>query len=284
MESIHPNTQIGLVSIAVADFNRSIPYYTQNIGLRLLQRDGDSALLGTSERPLLNLIEQPGATLPRGTTGLYHFALLVPSRLALAKTIKNLVDTNTPLGGFSDHSVSEAIYLSDPDGNGIEIYRDREREMWPMQNGSLQMGTLPLDLQNLMGELNGRTPQWSGLHPDSKMGHIHLHIRNLNEAENFYSKILGFDRMMRYGTAASFVSAGGYHHHVGLNTWAGNGAPAPPPNAIGLRHFQIILPTQAALDSISARLDSHQIPFEARCETLLLQDPSNNKIKIKVQA
>ena len=284
METIDAQTQIGTVSLHVSDFNRSLPYYTQNIGLHLLSQEGNKAILGTAERPLLELVASPGATLPRGTTGLYHFALLVPSRLELAKTLKNLVDTETPLGGFSDHSVSEAIYLSDPDGNGIEIYRDRQRDEWPMQNGRLQMNTLPLDLQNLMGELSGRSPQWQGIHPGTKMGHIHLHIRDLDEAENFYSAVLGFERMMRYGSAAGFVSAGGYHHHIGLNTWAGKGAPPPADGAVGLRHFEIILPSDSALAAVHKRLKAHNIATRRADHGLILQDPSQNGILIKVQA
>jgi catechol 2,3-dioxygenase len=282
MEAIHPNTQIGLVSLTVADFGRSLPYYIQNIGLKLLSREDNVALLGAAERPLLELVEKPGATLPRGTTGLYHFALLVPSRLELAKTFKNLVDTETPLGGFSDHSVSEAIYLSDPDGNGIEIYRDRPRDEWPWQNGRLQMNTLPLDLQSLMGELNGRSPQWQGIHDGTKMGHIHLHIRNVDEAEQFYCDILGFDRIMRYGPSAGFVSAGGYHHHIGLNTWAGAGAPPPPATAAGLRSYQIILPSQTALDVVVQRLKENALAHEPQDSGIALQDPSKNNLLLKV--
>ncbi len=282
MEAIHPKTQIGLVSLTVANFGRSLPYYTQNIGLKLLSQDGQVAILGTAERPLLELIEQPGATLPRGTTGLYHFALLVPSRLELARTFKNLVDTETPLGGFSDHSVSEAIYLSDPDGNGIEIYRDRRREEWPMQNGRLQMNTLPLDLQSLIGELNGQSRQWHGLHDGTQMGHIHLHIRNVAEAEQFYCDILGFDRIMRYGPSAAFVSAGGYHHHIGLNTWAGVGAAPPPAGSAGLRYYEIILPSQTALDAVVHRLQQNDVATTEQDGRITLQDPSKNNVRLKV--
>lgn len=282
MEAIHPNTQIGLVSLTVADFGRSLPYYTHNIGLKLLSQDGNTAVLGTTERPLLELIEEPDATLPRGTTGLYHFALLVPSRPELAKTFKNLVDTETPLGGFSDHSVSEAIYLSDPDGNGIEIYRDRLREEWPMQNGRLQINTLPLDLQSLIGELNGRSPQWQGLHDGTKMGHIHLHIRNVDEAEQFYCDLLGFERIMRYGPSAGFISAGGYHHHIGLNTWGGVGAPPPPAGSAGLRYYQIVLPTQESLAAVEQRLKEYDVAYEQQDGGITLQDPSKNNLLLKV--
>jgi catechol 2,3-dioxygenase len=184
------------------------------------------------------------------------------------------------LGGFSDHSVSEAIYLSDPDDNGIEIYRDRKREEWPMQNGRLQMNTLPLDLQSLVSELNGQSRAWQGLHDGTKMGHIHLHIRNVDEAEAFYCDILGFERMMRYGPSAGFVSAGGYHHHIGLNTWAGVDAPPPPAGSAGLRYYQIILPSQTALESVVQRLRKNDVAFAEQAGEVALQDPSQNNLRL----
>ena len=284
MEAIHEKTHIGLVSLKVADFGRSLPFYTCNIGLKLLQQDGDTAVLGTTQRPLLELIQQPNATPPGGTTGLYHFALLVPNRLELSRTFKNLVETRTRFQGFSDHSVSEAIYLGDPDGNGIEIYRDRKRNEWPMVNGRLNMGTLPLDLDDLASELTPQNANWTGIHPGTVMGHIHLHVRDLDEAENFYVNILGFERIMRYGPSAGFVAAGGYHHHIGLNTWAGVGVSAPPPEMAGLRYYHILLPNQAALDAVAKRLDANKITYTNQPEELIVRDPSQNEIRLKLDA
>ena len=284
MEAIHPKTHIGLVSLKVADFGRSLPFYTRNIGLKLLRQDGDTAVLGTAERPLLELIQQQNATPPGGTTGLYHFALLVPNRLELARTFKNLVETRTRFQGFSDHSVSEAIYLGDPDGNGIEIYRDRKRSEWPMENGRINMGTLPLDLDGLAGELTPQNAAWSGIHPGTVMGHIHLHVRNLDEAEDFYVNGLGFERIMRYGPSAGFVAAGGYHHHIGLNTWAGVGVPAAPPEMAGLRYYQILLPDEAALQAVAARMEARNISYESTAAGLRVNDPSQNQILLEVSA
>ncbi|MCB8981283.1 MAG: VOC family protein [Ardenticatenaceae bacterium] len=282
MEAIHAQTHIGLVSLTVSNLRRSLTFYTQNIGLKLLSLEEQSAVLGTAERPLLHLVEQPGATHVANATGLYHFALLLPSRVDLARSLKHMVQTETPLGGFSDHSVSEAIYLSDPDGNGIEIYRDRKRQEWPIQNGRLEMDTRPLDLQGLMGELNGRTPAWDGMPAGTQMGHIHLHIRDVDEAERFYCDVLGFDRIMRYGPSAAFVSAGGYHHHIGLNTWAGRGAPPPPAGSVGLRHYLILLPTQEALAAVKARLEANNISYEEKDGVIALHDPSQNHIHLQV--
>jgi len=284
MEAIHPQTQIGLVSLTVSDLRRSLLFYTHNIGLKVRHQDDQTAVLGTSDRPLLHLVEQPGAKHQANATGLYHFALLLPSRVELAKSLKHMIQTETPLGGFSDHSVSEAIYLSDPDGNGIEIYRDRQRSEWPMRDGRLQMNTLPLDLQGLIGELNGRTPAWDGMPAGTTMGHIHLHIRDVDEAEAFYSDVLGFDRIMRYGPSAAFVSAGGYHHHIGLNTWAGRGAPPPPAGAVGLRHYQLLLPTAEALAAVRTRLENNGIGFATEDDVIVLHDPSHNKIHLQVAA
>lgn len=284
MEAIHPQTHIGLVSLTVSDLRRSLSFYTHNIGLKLLRQENQSAFLGTAERPLLHLVEQPGAKHQANVTGLYHFALLLPSRVELAKSLKHMIQTETPLGGFSDHSVSEAIYLSDPDGNGIEIYRDRQRSEWPMRDSRLQMNTLPLDLQGLIGELNGRTPAWDGMPSGTTMGHIHLHIRDVAEAEAFYCDVLGFDRIMRYGPSAAFVSAGGYHHHIGLNTWAGHGAPPPPAGSVGLRHYQVLLPSQDALAAVQGRLEANGIRFAAENGIIALRDPSQNQIHLQAVA
>ena len=151
-----------------------------------------------------------------------------------------------------------------------------------MQNGRLQMNTLPLDLQSLIGELNGQARQWHGLHDGTQMGHIHLHIRNVDEAEQFYCDILGFDRIMRYGPSAAFVSAGGYHHHIGLNTWAGAGAAPPPAGSAGLRYYVIVLPTQTALDAVVHRLQQNDVAYTEQDGRITLQDPSKNNVQLKV--
>lgn len=278
--SIHPQTHIGLVSLAVSDLGRALRFYQHNIGLTLHQQEGDEAYLGVGNDDLLHLKELPGATAVTRATGLYHFALLVPSRLALAKTLKHLIETQTPLGGFSDHHVSEAIYLSDPDGNGIEIYRDRPREEWQVKNGVLQIVTAPLDIDDVLRELNG-SESWDGLAPGTKMGHIHLQVSHLRQAEAFYTKVLGFDFVARYGRAASFVSAGGYHHHIGMNTWAGTGASPRPATAVGLRWYSLQLPNQAALAEILQRLQEAGTAVSQDESGYFLQDPSQITIRLR---
>lgn len=280
--NIHPNTKIGAVYLTVSDFGRSLPYYQHNIGLKLHRQEGDMAYLGAGGRDLLALRELPSATHPRRTTGLYHFAILVPSRLELALTLKHLVDTETRIGGASDHLVSEALYLSDPDGNGIEIYRDRPRHEWPLVNGQIEMDTKAFDVDSVLGELHGRDHTWAGLHADTTIGHIHLHVSHLPEAEAFYTQVLGFDLIMHYGPSAAFVSAGGYHHHIGLNTWAGVGAPPPPPGAVGLNWYEILLPDEEALLATAVRLQTAHIPTEQREGGLFFRDPAQNGIVLRV--
>ncbi|MEM7348358.1 MAG: VOC family protein [Chloroflexota bacterium] len=275
--------QLGYVHLTVANLDRSLAFYQDIIGLELHQQQTGTAYLGVGDKPLLRLTEQPNARRVSGTTGLYHFAILVPSRLALAQSLKRIAETRTPVEGFADHLVSEAIYLPDPDGNGIEIYRDRPRTEWTYEpNGRLNMGTDPLDVEGVLGELAGNPQPWTGLHPDTVMGHIHLHVAHLEEAETFYRDVLGFDLMLQYGGMASFLSVGGYHHHLGFNTWAGVGAPPPPTDALGLRWWTINLPNQAALDQLLAQLAHSDIVTETMDEGWFLRDPAQNGLMLAV--
>lgn len=279
--TIHPQTHMGRVHLTVADLGRSLDYYQQGIGLALLRHDGRTVYLGAGERELLVLTEQPGARPTRRTTGLYHFALLTPSRLELARTLQHLIDTETPIYGASDHAVSEALYLTDPDGHGIEIYRDRPRDAWEYTNGRIKMVTEPFDADGVLGELNGRTLPWTGLHPNTIMGHVHLHVANIPAAEQFYAELLGFEVMAHYGSSASFVSAGGYHHHLGLNTWAGEGAPPPPPDAARLLWYEIVLPETAVLTQLVSRLQSAQISVTQNTDDVYqFSDPAGNGIRL----
>ena len=204
--------------------------------------------------------------------------MLLPDRRDLARAVQHLIDEGYPLQGMSDHLVSEALYLSDPDGNGIEIYADRPRETWRTRNGQLELATVPLNLNDLLGELDDDDSPWTGLPSGTCIGHVHLHVADLEAAEAFYRNVLGFDLVSRYGPSASFVSAGGYHHHIGMNTWAGVGVPSPPPDAVGLRQFTVLLPDEPALRTLRDQLDRFEIPHSALPKGLLLRDPSNNEI------
>jgi catechol 2,3-dioxygenase len=280
--TIHSNTRIGRVSLTVADLKRSLDFYQSALGFSIHTHVNGRASLGAGGTDLLELVEKPGARQVRATTGLYHFAVLVPTRFQLALSLKNILETQTPVQGFADHLVSEAIYLPDPDGNGIEIYRDRPRDQWRQEDGRLRMATDPLDLDDLLAELEGHNGPWSGLHPETLIGHIHLHVRDISEAEGFYQKVLGFDLMLRYGPSASFLSAGGYHHHLGVNTWAGAGAPQPPEDAVGLRWYEIRLPNQAELDKIADQVRQAGCALDERRDGLFIRDPSENGVLLGV--
>lgn len=278
-ETIAPETTIGEISLFVSDLDRSVTFYQDRLGFQTIERDSERAVLGAGGRRLLNLVEKPGASKPQKTTGLYHFAVLLPNRRSLAHVLYHLAETETGVQGAADHGVSEALYLSDPDGNGIELYRDRRRSEWPVDDiGRLMMDTDELDIDNLVMELRDGPPEWQGLPEKTVIGHVHLHVRDLKEAEQFYTQVLGFQLMQRYGSGAAFVSAGGYHHHIGFNIWAGVGAPPPPDNSVGLDWFQVRLPGASALEAVRSRLESAAVPFETRGEGILVRDPSQNGV------
>jgi catechol 2,3-dioxygenase len=278
---IDPNTTIGLVSLTVSNLDRSLAYYQQNIGLQLRERNGGTATLGAGERNLLKLQELPGARLVRRATGLYHFALRVPSRLELARTLHHLIETETPIDGASDHFVSEALYLSDPDGHGLEIYRDRPRSDWYDAQGNFHMSTDPFDLHGVLGELKNGNQPWPGLHPETVMGHVHLQVDDVAQARRFYTETLGFEHMADY-PMASFVSAGGYHHHIGMNSWMGAGAPPPPENAARLLFYEIYLPDKVSLAGVLERLKKAAIPLSEQETGWLVRDPAQNSILLRV--
>jgi len=230
------DAHIGQVSLTVRDLGRSLPFYRDVLGF---EEVGPGRLAPPGGRVLIELHERKDAIAkPRRTSGLYHFAILVPSRAALGRSLRRLAEKRWPMSGAADHLVSEALYLDDPDGLGIEIYRDRPRDTWRVANGELAMATDPLDLQAIHDEPGAETP-WNGLEAGTIMGHVHLHVPHIDTAEAFYCGRIGFDPVVRRYPGALFVSAGGYHHHLGLNTWVGIGAPPPPDNAVGLRSFTI---------------------------------------------
>lgn len=281
-ENIAPAAAIGEVQLAVADLNRSAGFYEKGLGFQLLRREGGQAVLGAGGRRLVVLNELPGAKPMHGTTGLYHFAVLLPDRKSLARLLYHLAETNRGVAGLADHGVSEALYLADPDGNGIELYRDRRKNEWPVDDlGRLQMGTEELDVDDLVMELKGGLEPFQGLPSGTVIGHVHLRVRDLGEAEQFYNGVLGFQVMQRYGSGAVFLSAGGYHHHIGMNTWESAGAPPPPAGAAGLRWFEIRLPDPAVLEGLRARLVSAGVAFEEQEGGLLLRDPSGNGVLVK---
>jgi len=282
-QKLHPQTMLGYVHLTIVDLERSISFYRRSLGFQVHHQKGNTAYLGSGSGDLVALTEISGARRVPRRTGLYHFAILTPSRQALGRSLKNLVETETPLQGGADHLVSEALYLSDPDGNGIEIYRDRPRSAWQYEDGKLKMGTDPLDYQGILAETDGDNGEWRGLEPSTRLGHMHMHVAELKEATNFYENVLGFDFLIDYMGSAAFLSAVGYHHHIGLNVWNGIGAPPPPPDSVGLRYFTVQLVDEDDREKLIERLTDHHINFDTSSQGLFLRDPSHNGILFVVK-
>lgn len=283
--TLPPETGIGAVHLTVHDLERSEQFYHQVMGFKTLQRHASELqLTADGPKPLLVLHGDAAAPpRPRRTTGLYHYAVLTPSRRDLARSIVRLAQSQYPLQGGADHLVSEALYLADPDDNGIEIYRDRPSEEWPrLEDGSLQMANEPLDINGIVGELGGQNDSGDGLAPGTTIGHMHLNVGNLRDAESFYHELLGFDIVVRWHGQALFVSAGGYHHHLGLNTWNGVGAPPPPENAVGLKYFELALPSAGQVEELADRVVKAGLTVEEAGGSPLLRDPFRNGILLKV--
>ena len=289
--SIHPATKIGVVSIRVANLENQVTFYQQVLGFQLHWREENRAGLGAGGNDLLHLTEEPDLKRYRGVTGLYHFAVLFPNRRELARAIARLFVLkyqNYP----TDHIMTKTTYLDDPEGNGIELYCESPEDgTWTLANGvyetrradgSLSDGREPLDVKALLTHLKEDDRLDESIPPETRMGHIHLHVRNIDEAVDFYHGVIGFDVMgVAKAFRMGFVSAGGYHHHIGLNTWQGEGAPPPPADALGLRHFAVELPNQQALDDVIARVEKAGIPANQTEDGLLLYDPSQNGVILK---
>ena len=276
---IPPDTAIGKVRLRVADIDGLTTFYERVVGLRAVERDNGVARLGPDGgAPLVELVSAPDAPpAPSFSTGLFHLAVLVPDRAELARSLQRVAGAGWRLTGASDHLVSEALYLQDPEGNGIEIYRDRPRDQWGEDGGELRMATLPLDLEGVLGELDPGDPPADGMPARTTIGHVHLQVADIPAAEGFYNGALGLDVMVRSYPGALFLSAGGYHHHLGLNTWQSQGAPAPPDGALGLDRYELVLPDAAARDDAAERLADAGDPVRLD-EGVLATDPSGNRV------
>ena len=262
----------GRVFLRVADVARSLAFYRDVLGFRVVRDEGRGVALAPAgapdgdrdgaERELIVLHEVPGiARRPMRpvTTGLYHVALLVPSRRALGRALLGLRESGYPLRGMSDHAVSESLYLDDPDGNGLEIYAARPRSEWPVAGGVVQMTVDPLDVAGVLAAAGERPTPWTGLPRETVVGHVHFTVANLEAATAFYRDVVGFDVMLRMPTLVA-VSAGGYHHHVNLNTWAGAGAPPDSASVAGLAAWELVVPDAAAREAATQRLDAARDP------------------------
>jgi catechol 2,3-dioxygenase len=276
---IPTDTHIGKVRLRVADIDRLSEFYERVVGLPAAERNGELARLGPEAgEPLVELVSAPGAPpAPAFSTGLFHLAILVPDRAELARSLRRVAGAGWRLTGASDHLVSEALYLRDPEGNGIEIYRDRPREEWGHDGGELRMATLPLDLEGVLGELGPGEEDANGMPAGTTMGHVHLQVADIPAAEAFYNRSLGLDVMVRSYPGALFLSAGGYHHHLGLNTWQSQGAPPPPEGALGLDRYELVLPSEDERDAAAGRLGETGDPVRLD-EGVLATDPSGNRV------
>ena len=274
-----PIIYTGEVHLNVLDLVRSIRFYKEIIGFKVLEETSNKAVLTADGKTPLLIIEQPKNVTPKEPrrTGLYHFALLLPERADLGMTIKHFVEHKVALGA-SDHKVSEALYLSDPDGNGIEIYTDRDPSEWSWTNGEVAMSTDPLDGQSVVAESTDEL--WDGLPTGTLMGHVHLHVAHLPEAETFYNA-LGFEVVANY-PQAQFMSNGKYHHHIGLNTWSGEGATQPSVASVGLQSYTLIYPDGAVLTEAIAKVKELGEKVESLEGGYLVKDPSGNRIVLRI--
>lgn len=285
--SIDPATEVGVLSLTVADLERSLAFYTGAIGFQVLYRGDGEATLAAAGTPLLHLHEAlDAAPWPHdryGHTGLYHFAILMPTRADLGRWLRHWLEIGLPVPGQGDHLVSEALYLSDPDGHGIEIYRDRPRDQWQWVNGQVRMGTGPVDVRGLIEEADRDDKPWSGLAAGTRLGHMHLQVGDIPQAVAFYHGVLGFDIVAQMPSAL-FLSAGGYHHHIGMNTWHSQGAQPAPANTAALRFFTIQLPHESARREVLDRLEEAGIAYSRDDDVVVLQDPWHNIILLHVGA
>ncbi|HEX8036744.1 MAG TPA: VOC family protein [Ktedonobacterales bacterium] len=283
--ALDPATRVGLLSLAVANLERSVIFYRDALGFAVLERGDSQATLGAGDTPLLLLTEEPGAT-PwphdrQSFTGLYHFAILVPTRADLGRWLQHWLELGFPLPGQGDHLVSEALYLSDPDGNGIEVYRDRPRSEWRWVNGTVQMAADPVDIRGVLEEAQRAGQPWTGMAPGTRLGHMHLQVGDIPQAEGFYHGVLGFDIVARMPSAL-FVSAGGYHHHIGMNTWHSRGAGPAPAGFAGLRFFTIESPTEEARANLVARVRAAGLEAREHDGVVAIDDPWQNTILLTV--
>jgi catechol 2,3-dioxygenase len=274
--------RLGAVHITVSDLDRSVAWYQRALGLRVHRQDVGEAALGTGGDDVIVLHEDPQARPAGRHAGLYHYALLYASREELARAALRLAATSTPIEGASDHGTHEAIYLPDPDGNGIELAADRPREQWPTPEEEFSgSGPRPLNFESLLGTVAGEQPRPQA-GPGLRVGHVHLHVGDIGEGLAFYRDLLGFEVWFVMPTAA-FVAAGGYHHHLGFNVWRGQGAPPVPEHVAGLRHWTIVLDTPEQVAEVRGRVDAAGIATASEDGGFAVADPWGIPVRIVSQ-
>lgn len=278
-DHLPPGTRMGPIHLRVRDLDRALDFWKGLLGMRALRRAGETVELG-ADAPVVRLTGDPRAPpRPPHAPGLYHVAILLPGREHLARFVEHASAFRIPLQGGADHLVSEALYLGDPEGNGIELYADRPAAEWEYREGQLQMGTAPLDIEDLLSQAG--TDAWDGTPAGTRVGHVHLQVADVPAAAAFYRDAVGFEPTATMGDQAVFLSAGGYHHHLGANSWASRGQALPPENAAGLVAYEIHVPDADALGQAEARLAAHGASREA--DAVTLRDPmSGARLRIAV--
>ncbi|MPY67605.1 VOC family protein [Deinococcus sp. SDU3-2] len=279
---LHPDLSPGAAELTVSDLSRSVTFYRQVLGMTVLERGDGTAQLGTATRPLLRLMEVPGAPpAPRSSPGLYHFAVLLPTRVDLARWVRHVAGLGLRVGQ-GDHLVSEAFYLNDPDGHGIEVYRDRPRPEWRWTLDQVEMASDPVDIAGLLAEPGAEMP-FQGLPEGTVMGHFHLRVTDVAAAEAFYRGVLGFDVVSRW-PGALFVSVGGYHHHLGLNAWQSEGGRPAPEATARLLGAELVLPSAAEIERLAGHLEAVGVPFTRDGAGLDVRDPAGNRLSFRATA
>jgi len=277
-DRLNPNTRIGAVALTVSNLKNALRFYQYTIGLTVHRCVENRAYLGAPDSEFLTLIETPDARPLEHEKGMYHFAIVVPTQLALAQVLMHYAQSRTPVQGLSEHYVSQSVYLGDPDGHGVEIYWDRPREDWEYPDGELKIGTTTLNTEAILKELDSTRPGWRGLPAGTPIWHIHLHALHIPTSEAFYRDIIGFDVVTRFRTFMSMLSAGGYHHHIACAMGSG----FPSPDSLSLQWYSIELPTAADREEVAQRVRDAGIAVEEHPEGLFLRDPSRIGIMLTV--
>jgi catechol 2,3-dioxygenase len=289
--SIHPATRMGTVSLTVSHLDRQIDFYRTLLGFTLHWKKEGRAALGAGREDLLELVEQPGARRFPRTTGLYHFAVLFPDRRELARAVGRLFEARYE-SSPTDHIMTKTTYLDDPEGQTVELYAESPEDgtmgiqdgtfFARRADGTLSNGREPLDVDALFSNLRPGDRLDQPNPPETRIGHVHLSVRDVPEAVDFYTRVIGFDDMGSSARLqAGFVSAGGYHHHVGLNSWIGHGRPPAPEGSQGLRHFTIVLPDASSYDDVVHRIKAENVAVQEIEGGLFIRDPSQNGIIIE---